>query len=331
MGGDVFACEKCGREHFAYHSCNHRACPLCGRATAARWVSQQLEREINAPYFLVTFTLPEELRECFFGEPARQAFNLFFAAVAGALSEKLATAKGFKAVVSGFIAVLHTWTQKLEFHPHIHVLVPAAGIDARGKVVRVRRLDYLVYLKHLQAAFREHFAAQLKAADWKVNPGVWRKTWGVHIQPCGSGRPAIRYLGAYVTRTAIGDKRIVCASRKEVTFKWKDRDDNNKVRLQTLTGTEFVTRYLRHVLPRGLRSIRYYGFCHPKGADNRLRIAMQTGSAVELGAHSSTGLSSPIPLCPSCSEPMRRVRRLPPLYLSRGPPADLSTPEFTFS
>jgi hypothetical protein len=132
LGGNVFACD-CGQFHFAYHSCNHKACPQCGGLTTRRWVQRELHKLLNAPYFLVTFTLPAELRAGFFGPAAKEAYDLFFTAVSGALTEKLAQDKGSRAQVSGFTAVLHTWNQRLEFHPHIHCLFPGAGLDAHGQ------------------------------------------------------------------------------------------------------------------------------------------------------------------------------------------------------
>ena len=139
LGGRAFACTDCSHVHFAWHSCNHKACPQCGRAATGRWVQRELTKLVDAPYFLVTFTLPAQLRSCFFGPFAKEAYDLFFAAVSGALSEKLATAKGLRAGVSGFTAVLHTWNQQLGFHPHIHCLVPGAGLDTLGHFVRVKQ------------------------------------------------------------------------------------------------------------------------------------------------------------------------------------------------
>ena len=181
LGGQLFACKSCTRQHFAFHSCNHKACPLCGRAANATWVRREQRKLVNAPYFLVTFTLPAELRSAFFGPHAKRAYDLFFAAVAGALSEKLATDKGLRAAVHGFTAVLHTWNQQLGFHPHIHCLVPGVGLDARGRLVRGKDPEFLVYLPHLQSAFRQHFHRLLKAHDWQVDRAVWNKDWGVSI------------------------------------------------------------------------------------------------------------------------------------------------------
>ena len=226
LGGNVFACKDndCARTHFAWHSCNHKACPQCGRQATARWVARELAKLVRAPYFLVTFTLPAELRGQFFGPHAHRAYDLFFTAVSGALSEKLATDKGLRAAVHGFTAVLHTWTQQLVFHPHIHCLVPGAGLNARGDFVRVKKADHLVFLDHLKAAFRQHFYRLLKAHHWPVDPVVWNKEWNVQIQPVGSGAPAVKYLGTYVARTAIRNERLVAVDPHTVTFRWKNRD-----------------------------------------------------------------------------------------------------------
>lgn len=319
LGGRAFGCRDCDQVHFAWHSCNHKACPQCGRAATARWVQRELGKLVDAPYFLVTFTLPAQLRECFFGPHAREAYDLFFTAVSGALSEKLAAAKGLRACSNGFTAVLHTWNQQLGFHPHIHCLVPGAGLDTRGRFVRVKQAGYLVYLPHLQAAFRQQLRTLFDVHGWQVDPQVWNKDWGVHIQPAGNGTAALKYLGAYVARTAISDGRIVEVSERTVTFRWKNRDAH-RTECLAVPGTEFVSRYLRHVLPRGLRSIRYYGYCHP-ASKARLRVQLHSGRPVQLGAALELGrtLSEP-PRCPRCHQPMS-LQSTFVFCRQRGPPA----------
>lgn len=322
LGGQLFACKSCARQHFAFHSCNHKACPLCGSAANATWVRREQRKLVNAPYFLVTFTLPAELRSAFFGPHAKSAYDLFFAAVAGALSEKLATDKGLRAAVHGFTAVLHTWNQQLGFHPHIHCLVPGVGLDARGRLVRGKDPEFLVYLNHLQSAYRQHFHRGLKAHDWQVDSVVWDKNWGVHIQPAGTGRSALNYLGTYVARTAINDARLVRVTDQAVTFRWRNRAQGNRRETATIPGVEFVARYLRHVLPRRLRSIRYYGFCHPAAKAKRLRIQFHTGLAVEFGAAPEPAPTpSEARRCGGCGNPLRLVLRLLAPHKERGPPA----------
>lgn len=320
LGGRAFGCPKCDPIHFAWHSCNHKACPQCGRATTARWVQRELAKLIHAPYFLVTFTLPAQLRACFFGPHAKEAYDLFFTAVAGALSEKLA-GKGLRAALSGFTAVLHTWNQQMGFHPHIHCLVPGAGLNSRGRLVRVRRPDRLVYLPNLQRAFRHHLLQLLQANGWQFDPNLWGKQWGVHIQPAGNGVRALKYLGTYVARTAISDARLVALTQDSVTFRWKNRDCSNRMETLTLPGSKFIERYLLHVLPRGLRSIRYYGFCHPAAKASRLRVQFHSGRPVQFGDW--TPVPSPSPpalLCPHCRQPLHLLLRIPAPYRKRGPP-----------
>lgn len=319
LGGRAFRCQPCDHTRFAYHSCNHKACPQCGAAATVRWVQRELSKRVNAPYFLVTFTLPAELRGDFFGPHSKQAFDLFFAAVSGALTEKLATAKGLRAQVSGFTAVLHTWNQRVQFHPHIHCLVPGAGLNARGNVVCVKEPDYLVRVTLLRAAFRQHFYRLLKQEGWQVDPQVWRKDWGVHIQPAGSGASALKYLGAYVARTAISDARILDVSGQSVTFRWKDRA-TGRTEVSTVSGVEFVSRYLRHVLPRGLRAVRYYGFCHPAAKANRLRVQLHTATPVQLGATQLPAAQPHQFCCPKCRQPMTMIGRLSGSYNTRAPP-----------
>jgi len=324
LGGNVFAC-KCGHLHFAYHSCNHKACPQCGAQAAHRWVQRELAKLINAPYFLVTFTLPAQLRSHFFGPQEKPAYELFFEAVSGALSQKLAADKGLRAATNGFVAVLHTWTQKLEFHPHIHCLVPGAGLNDRGRFVRVKKPQFLLHLPHLQAAFRQHLYRLLKEKEWQLDPEVWRKDWGVHIQPCGCGISALKYLGAYVSRTALTNARMLRVTADSVTFRWKDRSESNRRKELTLSGVEFARRYLRHVLPAGLRSVRYYGFCHPTAKASRMRVQFHSGRALNFG--STKPLPAPdssIPLCPICGQAMQLVLSVSLWRKPRGPPAEHS-------
>lgn len=327
LGGSAFACKQCGHLHFAYHSCNHKACPQCGAQAAHRWVQRELAKRINAPYFLVTFTLPSQLRSNFFGPHEKQAYELFFQAVSDALSEKLAADKRLRAATNGFVAVLHTWTQKLEFHPHIHCLVPGAGLNQRGQFVRVKKPQFLLYLPHLQAAFRQHLYRLLKENDWPVDPQVWRKDWGVHIQPTGSGASALKYLGAYVSRTAITNPRMLQLTQDSVTFRWKDRSQGNQPRELTLSGVEFVTRYLRHVLPPGLRSVRYYGFCHPAAKASRMRVMFHSGKALKFGPAEPSPSPAPAPsnpLCPHCGQPMHLLLSVSLWHKTRAPPSEQS-------
>jgi len=329
MGGHLHACGECGTREFAWHSCNHRSCPLCGRGATFEWVDRELAKRVGAPYFMVTFTLPEELRSQFFTPAAKEVYQLFFAAAAAALSATLGSPKWLGAVDSGCTMVLHTWNQRLHFHPHLHCIVPGAGLDANGRVVLVKNENFLVPQPVLRTAFREKFREKLAALNASttllpaVPEAVWGKDWGVHLQPFGSGERAIQYLGAYVSRTAIGDSRIAGIDGEKVTFRWKDRANGGAARTETLTGVDFVRRYLRHVLPRGMKAILSYGFCHPAAKTKRETIATATGCPPT--ATPAEKPAAPPRPCPCCSHPMVRLLPLAPAW-RRTPAAPSAVP-----
>src|SRR5690606_17803700 len=157
MGGHLHACGSCGTREFHFHSCNHRSCPQCGKSATADWVERQLGKRVGAPYFMVTFTLPEELRPLFFTPEAKEIHQLFFAAASSALSDTPANPKWLGAQTRGFTMVLHTWNQRLLFHPHLHCIVPGAGIAANGDVVTVKNDNFLVPQPALRNLFRARF------------------------------------------------------------------------------------------------------------------------------------------------------------------------------
>ena len=334
MGGHVHACEKCGTTHFAFHSCNHRSCPQCGKQDTADWVERELGKRIGAPYFMVTFTLPQELRALFFTPAAKVIHEIFFAAASEALSATLANPRWLGARRSGFTMILHTWNQRLHFHPHIHCIVPGAGFDREGRVVRVKSPGFLVPQPVLRATFRHLFEQKLHALRQRpeqatlpgVEAAVWKKDWGVHLQPFGDGQRIIQYLGTYVCRTAISDARILAVSETTVTFSWKDRAHGNAKRTETISGVEFVSRYLRHVLPLGLRAIRRYGYCHPAAKILRERLAFHTGIPLNLDAEEPP-VPKPAPVCHCCKQEMAPLERILARWkMGRDPPQNTPCP-----
>lgn len=325
MGGHLHACGACGKKEFHFHSCNHRSCPQCGKQATAAWVERELGKRVGAPYFMVTFTLPAELRKLFFTAASKEIYQLFFAAASSTLSDALANRKWLGAKTSGCTMVLHTWNQRLQFHPHLHCIVPGAGLDANGRVVTVKKADYLVPQKVLQhvfrARFRDGFMRLSNDHDLpRVDRAVWQKKWGINLQPFGSGENIIKYLGRYVCRTAIGDSRIVSITDNDVSFRWTDRANGNAIGIDTIPGIEFVQRYLRHVLPRGLRALRYYGFCHPAAKAKREAVAFHTGRPLLIGAVEKPVPKTPhVVACPCCGEPMKKLLRLLPAWRDTAP------------
>jgi hypothetical protein len=324
MGGGRYVCDcGCGKERFIHHSCNHRSCPQCGMGDTARWVERELQKRVGAPYYMVTFTLPSQLRALFFSADAIRIYDLFFRAAAAALAGQLARSKYLAAEVSGFTAILHTWNQQMGFHPHLHCIVPGAGIARGGRIAMIKSGQFLVHYKALGRSFRWHFRRGLAALGVpEADPAVWKMEWGVDLRPFGDGSNAVRYLGRYVCRTVISDSRIVHADGERVTIRYKDRI-TKIVRTRTMTGVEFVERFLRHVLPPGMRAIRRYGYMHPAAKANRERILLHTGRPIYIGTAPPRPRTTP--LCDVCGAPMRMVRRLLPAWISgRGPPTLLS-------
>lgn len=327
LGGHLYVCE-CGKREFHFHSCNHRSCPQCGKGATADWVERQLGKRVGAPYFMVTFTLPEELRPLFFTAQAKEIYQLFFKSASSALTDTLANPLWLGAQTSGFTMILHTWNQRLHFHPHIHCIVPGAGIHADGRVVTVKNANFLVPQPALRTIFRARYrdaylALTKEHPDLPTIPtAVWEKDWGIHLQPFGSGENIIKYLGRYVCRTAIGDSRILSITDTHVTFCYKDRANGDAPRLETLAGEEFVARYLRHVLPRGLRAIRYHGFCHPAAKKKLERIAFHTGRILYIGPAKVAPEKPPhVVACPCCGKAMKKLWKLHPAWSpSRAPP-----------
>lgn len=274
LGGHVYRCTSCHEMDFAYHSCHHRACPRCGGAHTAEWTKAQEERLLPVPYFLITFTVPEQLRFIFAARPDL-GHDLFFATAASALQD-VADRPRLLGAQLGFVGVLHTWGRQLQHHPHLHCIVPGGGLSPdRKRWVHARQPDWLVPAKLVAAAFRDRFEIALRehARDLhaQVPEAVWRTKWGVDTQPAGTGVNVVRYLARYVSRTAISDERIVCLDDQSVTFRYTDSQTHQR-RQCTLGADEFLQRYLQHVLPPGQHRVRYFGWMHPAAKRHRLRV-----------------------------------------------------------
>ncbi len=272
LGGHVQACDTCGHDEIRYNSCRDRHCPKCGGLDKARWVEARKKDVLPVEYHHAVFTIPQELHPVFLAN-SRLAYTLLFSAVARTLSEVAANPKNLGAKI-GFSAVLHTWTQTLLYHPHIHAIVPGGGPSPTGDrwvspppgfFLPVRILSIVFrgkLLSALEAAFRSgrlrtpresHVPTALMAAA--------RKDWVVYSKPPVAGADqVIDYLSRYTHRIALSNERLVAMKDDQVTFRWKDRAHENQEKVMTLGAVEFLRRFLLHVLPRALVRIRHYGF-----------------------------------------------------------------------
>jgi hypothetical protein len=313
LGGQLYRCD-CGQQHYAYHSCNHRACPRCGHADATEWLNRQRHKLLPVPYYLVTFTVPAQLRKLIRSHQ-KTLYPMLLRQSAGALLDLGRDHKDLGGDL-GFLAVLQTWTRDLRYHPHVHCVVPAGGLSAdRLRWVSPKREGYFLP----QPALGMRFRTRLKRALQQHHPqlflqlprAVWSLRWVVDVQPVGSGEPALKYLAAYVYRTAFSAERILADDGQSVTFTYKDSHDH-RTRIVQLPAEQFLHRFLQHVLPYRLQRVRYFGFLSPaaKARWQRVRTLLdwQAPPLIPPSPRSA-------PLCPCCKKPMRWIRRLP-----RAPP-----------
>jgi len=263
FGGHVHQCDHCQEKIFSYHSCRNRSCPKCHQDQTERWIEKQRRHLLPCSYFLVTFTLPAELRQLARSHP-RKIYGLLMKAAADAL-QKLANDPRYLGARIGALAVLHTWTRAMLFHPHVHMLVTAGGISCDDATwIDSKHPSFLVPVRALSMIFRAKFCAGLKKAGLLggVPPSLWKKPWVVHCQHAGRGEKVLDYLGRYVFRIAITNSRLESFHNDQVRFRYRD-NRTQQIRHVTLPALEFIGRFLQHVLPRGCMKVRYYGVWSP--------------------------------------------------------------------
>lgn len=315
LGGHRYDCE-CGHKHFAWHSCNHRLCPQCGAMDNAEWIGKQLEKLLPVPYFLVTFTLPSELRPIALRKI--EVIEAFFQQSSQALAEILADPKRTGFAKSGFFGVYQSWTQDLRFHPHIHYIVPGVGLSEKKRPVFLKNAKFLVRGEPLAARFRNRFLHRLRETGFVDTALYWKlrhKKWGVDIQPPGTGENAFKYLGQYVHQSVISDHRILAIEDGGVRIRIKNRD-TEKYETPWIEGVEFLRRFFLHALPSGFHRIRYRGFLHARGkpALQWLQTALHARMAKR---EKKTPPPATVYHCPLCGSLMQRTNKR-----SRAPPAE---------
>lgn len=289
MGGHLYACSGCRKKHFAYHSCNHRSCPQCGSSQQAHWSAKQEVKLLpDTTYYMVTFTVPAELRASFLAHP-RLAYDGLMKASAEALKNVIATK--YNNAIAGFISVLHTWGRQIQHHPHVHSIVPAVAFNiGKSEVLTSNQTTtFLVHYKPLAQRFRTLMRAMLqeiqKQTDFRLSKEArialsGETSWNVQVKPVGEGKAALRYLARYVQRSAFSPQRLLGYDAKgNVRVSWTDSNTGRKS-VMSLHPHEFIRRWLIHVLPKGLMRVRHYGFLSPAAKKTRLIIRALLG---ELG------------------------------------------------
>lgn len=274
LGGHRWRCTRCSAEVFSYHSCQNRSCPTCHRDQTEHWLEARKAELLDCPYFHVTVTVPEELREVLRANQ-RDGYALLMKAAAEAIIELTRNRRHVGGTV-GVLAVLHTWTQQLVYHPHVHCLVTGGGVSQDGSSWHPARRNYLVPTKALAKLVRGKLKAALekRRPDLVVPVVVWSRSWVVDCTAWGEGAEAVlRYLARYVFRIAITNNRITALDDEAVTIRHKHRV-SNRWRTTRLSGHEFMRRFLQHVLPKGLHKVRYYGLWHPSRREQAARVQL---------------------------------------------------------
>ena len=295
LGGHKLKCGRCGHEEISYNSCRNRHCPKCQGGARKKWLADRASDLLQGvEYFHVVFTLPDKLGSLSL-QNKRLVYGLLFRAVSETLQTIARDPRHLGAEI-GFLAVLHTWGQNLHTHPHIHCVVPGGGISpdgdrwiacARGFFLLVRvlsrlfRKKFLAFLRRARAKGELKFTGTLKPLN---EPKTWddfltdldSHDWVVYAKPpFGGAELVLKYLARYTHRVAISNSRLLSLRNGMVTFRWKDYRRESRKRTMTLTATEFIRRFLLHVLPKGFQRIRMYGFLANRSRQKKLALCRQ--------------------------------------------------------
>lgn len=313
LGGHRTQCNECGHEEISYNSCRNRHCPKCQGTAQAAWLAARERELLEVPYFHVVFTLPDTLPELILHNP-RPLYSLLFQTVAETLMT-IARDPAHLGAEMGFLAILHTWSQQLHYHPHIHCVVPGGGLAPDGTHWVACRKHFLVPVRVFSRLFRRRFLEGLGQAAIRdvltyAGPGQalaeaprWRRflqalrrpAWVVYAKPpFGEPQWVLKYLARYTHRVALANRRLLALENGRVTFRWKDSAHGHRQRTMTLDAVEFIRRFLLHVLPRGFQRIRHYGFLANSVRQAKLALCRQL-------------LRRPVASCPpatqTCSAP----------------------------
>lgn len=301
-------CTDCEQTEWRPRSCGHRNCPQCQNHETSRWLDRQQAKLLPVPYFMVTFTLPYELRPLAWSFQ-EQIYAMLFACAVSTLKDFGLNPKHLGAQM-GMTAVLHTQTRRLDYHPHLHVIVPGGGLDRRRRQWKKIKGKYLFNAFNLARVFRARFLAAVSGAQLKIPVGVPNE-WVVDCQPVGTGLPALKYLSRYLYRGVIAEKNIISCQNSEVTFRYVD-SATGQTCTRTLPGEDFLWLVLQHVLPRGFRRVRDYGFLH----GNAKRFLCLVQLILRGMLEPTPSRPRPVFKCPRCRAVMEITAFRRPAWLS---------------
>ena len=317
LGGHVETCDACGTTSHVYHSCRNRHCPQCQTRAKEAWLARRRRELLPVPYFHLVFTLSHDLNGLI-GMAPRAIYETLFGAVSATLTEFAANPRWLGGTPA-FSLVLHTWKQDLGRHVHVHALVAGGALSDAGVWIRPKT-GFLFPVRALSKVFRGKFVAGLEGlrisgrwpesvktnVDWPcLKHALHAHDWVVYAkQPLGGPEAVLDYLGRYTHRVAISNERIVGIDGNDVLFRVRADRSTGKKRTIHLPGTEFIGRFLHHVLPPGFKRIRHYGLLSPARKKNGLAAA-----------RAALGVPPPHPeVIESVDEFLRRVARIEPAH-----------------
>lgn len=298
-------CEHCDYQSFHPHSCGHRLCPHCQHHESQQWIERQRRKLVPADYFMITFTLPAQLRPLAWHNQTL-IYSLFFKLAWETLKTFGLNDKKLRGKL-GATGVLHTHSRELNYHLHIHFIVPAGAIDVKHNLWRKKSGKYLFHENNLATVFHAKWIAAMKKQKLLVKETI-PSDWVVHGKHVGHGDKALVYLGKYLYRGVLPEKKILRNHHGEVTFEYTD--NNNQRQTRTLPGADFLWLLLKHVLPRGFRRARDFGFLH--GNCKRMVMILQTISRRFVLPEVKPLPSRETFCCPKCNGNMKIIAtRLP--------------------
>jgi predicted Zn-ribbon and HTH transcriptional regulator len=334
LGGHRDQCLRCGYQAISYNSCRNRHCPKCQTNAREKWLRRRQQELLPVNYYHLVFSVPHALVPLIW-QNKKVLFTLLFQATAAALLEVAADPKHLGAEL-GFLSILHTWGQTLQPHPHLHCVVPGGGLSPDHQRWIASRAHFFLPVKVLSRVFRGKFVDGLRhlAGNGRLafhgeclpltNPRAFavflhtlsRQDWVVYAKPpFGGPEHVLQYLARYTHRVAISNHRLVAVTDSHVTFRWKDYAHHSRQRTMTLTGEEFLRRFVQHVLPKGFPRLRYFGWLANRRRNQLLPCCRLLLAQIPAEIPAVPGEEPALWLCPSCHGPMRVVERLTDLQM----------------
>ncbi len=294
LGEVLSTCRHCGVDHSHPHSCGNRNCPVCQNHLATEWLDRQRVRLLPVRYYLITFTLPAQLRTTVYNNQ-RTIYNAMLDAAKDTINDVAINPRHLGANV-GMMAVLHTNSRRLDFHPHVHIVLPAGGIDTARKLWITKSRKFLFPHNVLKTLFREKFLAHMREATIPYRRELHNIVWVVNIRAAGTGEPALKYLSRYLYRGIIQERNILHDKQGHITFQYRDAKTDT-LNTRTLPALDFLHLLLIHVLPKRFRRVRNYGFLHGNAASTLHKIQLILKATPSISKRNSHPLQFK---CPDC-------------------------------